>query len=112
MRRLYCAFAFALLFSLSLAAQNVFVLPSGSSTNVTVFSADPFSQSAVLNVAAAGITVLAGPNGKYYIISNVGNGNATVAVVTQNSDGTFSAVKNVASLLGALAAVMAPDGKH
>jgi len=110
-RRLYCALAFALLFSACLAAQNVFVLPPASSSNVAVFSADPFAQTAVLNVTSSGILVLAAPNNKFYIISNVGNGNPTVAAVTQNADGTFSAVKNVSSFIGALAAAISPNGR-
>src|ERR1051326_1379775 len=111
-RRLYCVLAFTLLFSACLAAQNVFVLPPSSSSAVTVFSADPFSQTAVLNVTSSGIQVLAAPNNKFYIISNVGNGSPTVAAVTQNPDGSFSSVKNVGSFIGALAAQMSPDGRR
>src|SRR5690349_66758 len=112
-RRLYCALAFVLLFSACLTAQNVFVLPPSSSSNVTVFSAiDPFVQTAVLNITPSGILVLAGPNNKFYIISNVGNGSPTVAAVSQNPDGTFGAIKNVGSFVGALAAAISPDGKR
>src|SRR5260370_42605212 len=110
-RRLNCALAFALLFSACLAAQNVFVLPPPSSSTVTVFNADPFAQTSVLNVTPSGILVLAAPNNKFYIISNIGNGSPTVAAISQNADGTFSGVKNVGSFAGALAAAISPDGR-
>src|SRR5579884_3059017 len=111
-RRLYCVFVCAFVWAASLVAQNVFVLPSGTGSSVTVFGADPFTQSASLNVSPAGSFVFAGPNGKYYIVSNVGNGNPTVAAVTQNSDGSFGTVRNVGSFSGAVAADISPDGRY
>src|ERR1700676_2490277 len=111
MRRLYCVLAFAAMFAACLAGQNVFVLPPSSSSTVTVFGADPFSQTAAFNATSSGILVLAAPNKKYYIISNVGNGSPTVAAVTQNPDGSFSAPKNVGSFIGALAAAISPNGR-
>src|SRR5581483_599844 len=127
MRRcLPAKFAFALIAvaSAGLAAQNVFVLPASSSgsSNVAVFTADPFNAvAAPINLnpnSASGYIPAAeflvpGPNNKYYIISNSsGTSNPTVVVVTQNPDGSFTAPQVVAAnLAGALNAFITPDRK-
>ena len=118
------AFALIAMASVGLAAQDVFVLPASSSgsSNVAVFTADPFNAVAApinLNpnsasgyISAASFLV-PGPNNKYYIISNSsGASNPTVVVVTQNPDGSFTAPKAVAAnLAGALNAFITPDRK-
>src|ERR1700732_1788179 len=75
-------------------AQNVFVLPSSSSgsSNVGVFSADPFSNLGNISASPAANQVLATANGaKFYIISNSG-GNSVLA-----TDGTFSTPRVIAN---------------
>lgn len=108
--RLLRASAFALLGLLSgaLSAQNVFVLPAlFGTTNATVFTADPFNQAAVLStVGSAATFAFAGPNGKFYIVSNTSTGTVQV------TDSTFANLRGIANLAGAITAAMSPDGKR
>src|ERR1700730_17361691 len=76
-------------------AQNVFVLPASSSgsSNVGVFSANPFSNVGNFTADPAANLVLATADGtKFYIISNSG-GNSILA-----TDSNFSAPRVIASL--------------
>jgi uncharacterized protein (TIGR03437 family) len=108
--RLLRTSAFALLGLLSgaLSAQNVFVLPAQfGTTSATVFAADPFNQTAVLStVGSAATFAFAGPNGKFYIVSNTSNGTVQV------TDSTFANLRGIANLAGVVTAAMSPDGKR
>src|ERR1700692_689229 len=102
------AFVLLGLLSGALSAQNVFVLPAQfGTTNATVFTADPFNQTAVLStVGSAATFAFAGPNGKFYIVSNTSNGTVQV------TDSTFANLRGIANLAGSVTAAMSPDGKH
>jgi len=113
MNRRLNAFALGALLLLSAAAsnaQNVFVLPASisGSSNVGVFSANPFSNVGNLNVNPAANLVLATPDGtKFYIISNSGS-NSVIA-----TDSTFSGIRPIASLgVQPTTALITPDGKR
>jgi uncharacterized protein (TIGR03437 family) len=110
MRRRLCvsAFALPLLISACVSAQNVFVLPAQSgSITPTVFSADPFNQTAVLPGAGFASTfAFAGPGGKFYLVSNTSSG--TIQVM----DSTFASLRTVANVVGVITAAMTPDAKH
>jgi len=113
MNRRLNAFALGALLLLSAAAsnaQNVFVLPASisGSSNVGVFSANPFSNVGNINVNPAANLVLATPDGtKFYIISNSGS-NTILA-----TDSTFSGIRPIASLgVQPTTALITPDGRR
>src|SRR5260370_36082056 len=101
-------FTLPVLLSALVSAQNVFVFPAQSgSVTPTVFSADPFNQTAV--VAGAGFAstfAFAGPGGKFYLVSNTSNGTIQV------TNSTFSNLTTVANVVGVITAAMTPDAKH
>jgi uncharacterized protein (TIGR03437 family) len=91
-------------------AQDVFVLPASStgSSNVGIFSADPFSNLGNIAATPAANLVLATANGtKFYIVSNSG-ANSILA-----TDSTFSTPRVIANLgVQPNSAVITPDGKR
>ncbi len=109
-RRLLRGLVFAplALFSFYLSAQDVFVLPSlTGSTSPTVFTADPFSQAAVINSAASNTSfAFAGPSGKIYLVSNTNTGTVQV------TDSSFANLRTIINLSGAIYATITDDGKY
>src|SRR6267154_2040606 len=113
MNRRLNAFALGALLLLCAAAsnaQNVFVLPASSSgsSNVGVFSANPFSNVANLTANTAANLVLSTADGsKFYIVSNSG-GNSILA-----TDSTFSTPRVVQSSgVQPTSALITPDGRR
>ncbi len=100
------ALAPVVLFFNSLPAQNVFVLPTLSgSTNPTVFTADPFTQAAVISAAATNTTwAFAGPANTFYLVSN------TNEDTVQATGSSFSSLSTIANLTGATYAAITADG--
>jgi uncharacterized protein (TIGR03437 family) len=113
MNRRLNAFALGALLLLSAAAsyaQNVFVLPASisGSSNVGVFSANPFSNVGNINATPAANLVLATADGtKFYIISSSGSGSVLA------TDSTFSSARAIASFgVQPNTAVITPDGRR
>src|SRR5229473_1919097 len=113
MNRRLNAFALGALLLLCAAAsnaQNVFVLPASSSgsSNVGVFSANPFSNVANVTAnSAANLVLGTGDGAKFYIVSNSG---ANTILAT---DSTFSTPRVIASLgVQPTSALLTPDGKR
>ncbi len=113
MNRRLNAFALGALLLLCAAAsnaQNVFVLPASTSgsSNVGIFSANPFSNVGNTTATPAANLVLATADGtKFYIVSNSG-ANSILA-----TDSTFSSPRVIASLgVQPTSAVITPDGRR
>jgi uncharacterized protein (TIGR03437 family) len=102
--------AFLLLGTAAANAQNVFVLPSASSgsSNVGVFSANPFSNLGNIAATTSANLVLATADGtKFYIISSSG-GNSILA-----TDSTFATPRVIANLgTQPNTAVLTPNGRR
>jgi uncharacterized protein (TIGR03437 family) len=98
------------IFSFSLQAQDVFVMPGSSSStqNLQVFSANPFSSITGFSAGVGSFLTLAKPDGtKFYVIAN--SGTATIT----STDTTFASPKTVASIGSpASAATITSDGKR
>jgi uncharacterized protein (TIGR03437 family) len=113
MNRRLNAFALGALLLLCAAAsnaQNVFVLPASSSgsSNIGVFSANPFSNVAnIVANTAANLALSTADGSKFYIISNSGS-NSILA-----TDSNFSTPRVIASLgTQPTSALITPDGKR
>ncbi|HET8548975.1 MAG TPA: Ig-like domain-containing protein [Bryobacteraceae bacterium] len=90
-------------------AQNVFVLPSGTTAAlpIGVFSADPFAASATVQGPASPVAVFALPNGsKYYVIARGAADTLTVL------DANFNVIGAARAIGQAQAAALSPDGRY
>lgn len=104
----------ALLACLSLPAahaRNLFVTPAGDPavSSISLYSTDPLAQAGTLTANAGGIQVLAGLDGKYFVIGRVAS--EGVAVL-QGTFPNLQVSKRIALSVTPNAAALSPDGRR